>query len=53
MGTADDTSIRIHRSTWKRLHDRKEPGTSFDDILTDLLDEVESRESADAEPADD
>lgn len=38
----DDTTIRISRGTWRRLHSRKEPGDSFDDVLDDLLEEVDA-----------
>lgn len=37
----DDTNIRIKKRTWTRLRDRKGPGESFDEVLTELLDEVE------------
>lgn len=43
MGT-DDTSIRIKRDTWRRLHERKGPGESFDEVLNDVLDRAESEE---------
>lgn len=42
----DDTSIRIKRSTWQRLHRRKEPGMSFDDVLNDILDRVDESPTA-------
>ncbi|MFW5918528.1 MAG: DUF7557 family protein [Haloferacaceae archaeon] len=38
---AEDVNIRIKRDTWKRLHALKEPGDSFDDVITDLLEEAE------------
>lgn len=39
---ADDrTSVEVHRDTWKRLMMRKEPGDTFNDVISDLLDEVE------------
>jgi len=42
----DDTTIRISECTWRRLHRRKEPGDSFDDVLDDLLEEVDSTAAA-------
>lgn len=43
------TSVRINHSTWRRLHERKEPGESHDDVITDLLDQVENADDANAE----
>jgi len=40
----DDTTIRVQRSTWRELHERKEPGDSMDDVLSSLLDEIEGEE---------
>lgn len=37
----DDVNIRIKRATWKRLHALKEPGDSFDDVISNLLDEAD------------
>jgi hypothetical protein len=39
-----DTTIRVSRETWRRLHNRKEPGVSHDEVIQDLLDEADSRE---------
>lgn len=39
--TEDDVNIRIKRDTWKRLHNRKEPGDSFNDVLQRLIEESE------------
>jgi len=42
----EDTSIRIKVDTWKRLNERKTlPSESFDDVITDLLDQVEAQEA--------
>jgi predicted CopG family antitoxin len=42
-----DITIRVSRENWQRLRDRKEePGTSFDDVISDLLDTVEGLEGA-------
>jgi len=46
----DDTTVRVHRSTWRQLHERKDPGDSMDDVLAELLDEVGHQE--DSEPVD-
>jgi predicted CopG family antitoxin len=37
----DDTTIRIKTATWSRLRDRKGPGESFDEVITQLLDHAE------------
>lgn len=42
----DDTSIRIRKSTWRQLHERKEPGDSFDDVIADLLDDAQEPATA-------
>lgn len=42
----EDTSVRIKKDTWQRLNARKEPGKSFDDIISELLDQVEEAEEA-------
>jgi len=39
MVVTDTTSIRIKKDTWRRLRHRKGPGESFDDVLTEILDE--------------
>ena len=45
---SEDTSIRVSKSTWRSLHERKEPGDSMDDVLAALLDAVgETGEPAD------
>lgn len=41
MTMAEDiTTITIKKETWRRLHRLKEPGDSFDDVVTNLLDEA-------------
>lgn len=42
----DDTSIRISEETWHQLNSRKEPGVSFDDVITNLLEDAETGDSA-------
>ena len=39
----DDTTIRISRETWRRLHGRKDPGMSHDDVISELLDMAEDQ----------
>lgn len=39
---AADNTIRVTDDTWQRLHDRKEPGDSFDDVISDVLDTVDA-----------
>ena len=34
-----DKHIRVTDETWKELNSRKEPGDSFDDVLSRLLEE--------------
>jgi hypothetical protein len=45
---SEDTTIRVSVSTWRSLHERKDPGDTMDDVLATLLDTV----GEDAEPAD-
>ena len=40
----DVTTVKVSTDTWKRLNQRKEPGDSFDEVISKLLDEVESSE---------
>ena len=40
-----NTTVTVSRDTWKRLQMRKEPGDSFDDVISDLLEEVEEAEN--------
>lgn len=46
---AQRTTVKVSHDTWRRLKDRKEPGVSFNEIIADLLDEVESCEETPAE----
>lgn len=45
MGVQDNSTVVVtvdlSESTWKRLTQRKEPGDSFDDVVTGLLNDVE------------
>lgn len=34
---ADKTTIEIKTETWRQLNGRKQPGDSFDDVITRLL----------------
>ncbi|MDF9747029.1 DUF7557 family protein [Natrinema salsiterrestre] len=40
----ETTTVTVSTETWKRLTLRKDPGDSFDDVITELLDEVEEVE---------
>jgi predicted CopG family antitoxin len=35
------TNVKLQDETWKRLNARKDPGDTFDDVVTRLLDESE------------
>ena len=35
----ETTTIEIKSDTWRRLNAQKEPGDSFDSVITRLLDE--------------
>jgi predicted CopG family antitoxin len=48
-----DTNVRVKIETWQRLNSRKRPGDSFDDVITDLLDQAEADAKADAEDTED
>ncbi|SEQ00066.1 DUF7557 family protein [Natrinema salaciae] len=39
--TDETTTVTVSTDTWKRLTLRKDPGDSFDDVISELLDEVE------------
>lgn len=43
---ARDTTVRVHRSTWRRLNRLRSPGETFDDIIVDLLDGMSEEEQA-------
>jgi predicted CopG family antitoxin len=47
----DDVNIRIKRDTWHRLHNRKEPNDSFDDVIRRVLDQVEEGEEGNPKTA--
>jgi hypothetical protein len=36
---ADTTTIEIKTDTWRELNQQKEPGDSFDDVISGLLSE--------------
>ncbi|MEY7850277.1 hypothetical protein AB7C87_13880 [Natrarchaeobius sp. A-rgal3] len=40
----ETTTVTVSKKTWKRLTMRKEPGDSFDDVISDLLDTAEELE---------
>jgi len=51
MADNEDTSIRISVETWRRLKDRKDrPNTSFDDVISELLDKTEETEEGNLNP---
>lgn len=47
----DDVNIRIKQDTWKRLHNRKGPGDSFDRVIRDLLNQVEEADEGNPKTA--
>ena len=47
----DDVNIRIKRDTWHRLHNRKEPNDSFDDVIRRVLNQVEEGEEGNPKTA--
>lgn len=38
----DTTTIEVSDDTWTRLHQRKQRGQSFDDVVQDLLEDSDS-----------
>lgn len=38
------TSVRLYRSTAKELHDRKDLGESYDDVICRLLEQTDDQE---------
>lgn len=44
-GMAEETTtVTVRKETWKRLHLRKEPGDSFDDVISELIEIAEESE---------
>ena len=37
----DITTIQVSAETWRRLNQRKGPGDTFDEVITELLDAAE------------
>lgn len=35
------TTVKVKHETWAKLNQLKEPGDSFDDIISDLLEQAE------------
>jgi len=50
MGRNADTHIRVTEETWQELNQKKGPGDSFDDVITQLLDAEDA--DGDIEDAD-
>lgn len=46
----DDTHIRVSGQNWKYLNSMKEPGESFDDALSRLIDEHDHMAFVGGEP---
>lgn len=42
---SEDTTVRVRHATWRRLNDRKDPGVSFDEVISNLLDAQEADEA--------
>ena len=38
---SDVTTIKVKRDTWRELHKLKRPGQSFDEVLSELLEDNE------------
>ena len=39
-------TVDLSKATWKRLTARKDPGDSFDDVVSGLLSEVEQHDDS-------
>jgi predicted CopG family antitoxin len=51
MSNKDNTTTtKIKHSTWKRLHERKQPGDSFDDVINRVLNKAEKAEKSACSP---
>jgi predicted CopG family antitoxin len=44
MTVADTVTVRVSEETWSRLNQRKGPGDSFDDVISEVLDIAEEYE---------
>lgn len=42
MGDRDTTTVRVHSDTWDRLDEFKSRGDTFDDVINDALDALET-----------
>jgi len=38
---ADTTTVEVKTATWRELNRRKDPGDSFDDVISRLLEETD------------
>ena len=45
QNSADVTTVKVKKDTWKQLNALKEPGDSFNDVIANLLDEDECGEN--------
>lgn len=43
----ESTLVRVYEDTWKRLNAMKEPGDTFNDVITRLLDRKEEGDPTD------
>lgn len=43
-------TVRVKEDTWVDLHDRKEPGETMDDVISDAISEYDGDESGGASP---
>jgi predicted CopG family antitoxin len=41
---SDSTTIRVKRETWSTLHELRDPGQSFNDLIEELLDDDDAGE---------
>jgi len=50
MGTNENdvTTVKVKKETWKQLNKRKEPGDTFDDVISNLIEQ--SRQSGNQSP---
>lgn len=51
-GVSEDTSVRVKVETWQKLKEMKQyPNQSFDDVISELIEEQKSGESGNVTPA--
>lgn len=49
MGDRDTTTVRVYGDTWDRLSEHKTRSDTFDDVINDALDALETEPAVEAD----